>query len=119
MLSEASGRALASGPGHLPETAAPGAAGASVIAGHRDTHFAFLRDLQPGDVVRIETASGAQVSYRVNATTIVDAHAAGLRTDVSEPALALVTCYPFDTPPSGGPLRYDIMAGPLPALPDA
>ena len=56
-------------------------------------------------------------SYRVNATTIVDAHAAGLRTDVSEPALALVTCYPFDTPVPGGPLRYVVTAGPLPPAP--
>ena len=119
VLSEASGRALAFGPGHLPETAAPGATDASVIAGHRDTHFAFLRDLQLGDVVRIERASGAQMSYRVNATTVVDANAAGLRTDVSEPALALVTCYPFDTPVPGGPLRYVVTAGPLPPAPDA
>ena len=74
MLEGAGGATLAWGPGHLPGTPAPGsgpgpqgepevggraAAGNAVIAGHRDTHFAFLEALLPGDLLEVETARPA------------------------------------------------------------
>ena len=63
VLSDASGRSLAFGPGHLSGTPLPGDPGTSVIAGHRDTHFAFLRRLEPGDALLVER--GQDVTERL------------------------------------------------------
>ncbi|WP_163583610.1 sortase domain-bontaining protein, partial [Klebsiella pneumoniae] len=46
-----SGQALAFGPGHLDGTPEPGEPGTAVYAAHRDTHFAGLGGLRPGDAV--------------------------------------------------------------------
>jgi sortase A len=49
---------LASGVGHMDDTAAAGAKGNYVLAGHRVTHgqpFADLPELEPGDEVIVET----------------------------------------------------------------
>ena len=48
ILAGGSGRTLAFGPGHLSASSLPGEKGNSVIAGHRDTHFHFLRDVEIG-----------------------------------------------------------------------
>ncbi|MEJ2405334.1 MAG: sortase [Candidatus Thiodiazotropha sp.] len=58
---------LAFGPGWAERSAAPGEGGLSVISGHRDTHFRSLRDLQPGEIVTIQTSKGARVIYQVAA----------------------------------------------------
>jgi sortase A len=47
VLAGGHGEAMAFGPGHLGASSAPGSAGNVVLAGHRDTHFRFLRDLEP------------------------------------------------------------------------
>ncbi len=52
VLAGASGRTMAFGPGHLSGTPLPGEAGNAVVSGHRDTHFAFLRELRVGDAGR-------------------------------------------------------------------
>jgi sortase A len=108
VLADASGRSLAFGPGHVQGTAAPGMAGTSIIAGHRDTHFLFLRDLVDGDEIALETAQGHQV-FRVVDTQVVDADSARL-VEGDEPVLTLVTCYPFDSAAPGGTLRYVVTA---------
>ncbi len=110
VLNGATGRTLAFGPGHLTGSAKPGASGNTVLAGHRDTHFAFLRDLKPGDALRLETPDGGAQHYRVQATGV--AH--HTRTEALNPtgvdSLTLVTCYPFDAIVPGGPLRYVVQA---------
>ncbi len=110
VLAGASGRTLAFGPGHLDETARPGAAGHSVISGHRDTHFAFLEDLAPDTKLEIQRADGAWQSYRVRDSQVIDARTARLSLAAERPALTLVTCWPFDTAEPGGPLRYAVFA---------
>ena len=59
VLAGASGRTLAFGPGHVDGTPLPGEHGNAVVSGHRDTHFAFLRDLRCGDVLEVQTAAAA------------------------------------------------------------
>src|SRR5213075_555455 len=71
VLDNASNRALAFGPAHVSGTAVPGSAGNAVIVAHRDTHFAFLRDLREDDEIDVETARGA-ARYRVREISIVD-----------------------------------------------
>ncbi len=115
VLAGASGRTLAFGPGHVTGTALPGARGNSVIAGHRDTHFAFLRQLRPGDAVVVQRADGATVAYRVASTGVVDRHAGEVMSDAGDTRLTLVTCYPFDAVRAGGPLRYVVTAVLAPA----
>ena len=110
VLAGASGRTLAFGPGHQDGSALPGGAGASVIAGHRDTHMRFLKDLKPGDRLALEDRAGARHLYRVRESLIV--HHARARLDSADPTprLVLVTCYPFDALIPGGPLRYVVVA---------
>jgi sortase A len=110
VLAGASGRTLAFGPAHVEGTATPGEAGVSVIAGHRDTHFEFLRRLRVGDELWIDRADGVRVPYRVSAIDVLDARKQRVSLDAAADALELVTCYPFDAITPGGPLRYRVVA---------
>jgi sortase A len=110
VLSGASGRTLAFGPGHLDGSAAPGGAGNSIITGHRDTHFHFLQHVGAGDVFIVEGINGAQARFRVRRTYVADFRALELPRDTAVPTLTLVTCFPFETVHPGGPLRYVVVA---------
>jgi len=111
VLAGATGRTLAFGPGHHDGSARPGGAGLSVLTGHRDTHFAFLRDIALGDLLEIDTPEGSEVHYRVVETAVV--HKDDLRfTQAAEQGalLALVTCWPYDALIPGGPMRHVVIA---------
>ena len=110
VLEGGSGRTLAFGPGHLSASAMPGQSGNSVIAGHRDTHFSFLRDLEVGESLVIETISGRKHVYKVVGIDVVDSRRGSLLLDTSVPMLSLVTCYPFEETDPGGPMRYVVSA---------
>jgi len=110
VLAGASGSSLAFGPGHLFNSAKPGAAGNTVIAGHRDTHFRFLRELKPGDILELEDTAGARFHYRVVQTLVTDENQTGLLEPGGPPRMTLVTCYPFEALSPGGPLRYVVSA---------
>lgn len=116
VLAHATGRTLAFGPGHLDGSAAPGAAGLSVISGHRDTNFRFLADVVPGTGLRIQRADGIWVDYVVREIQVVDERTARLPLiGNGPPLLALTTCYPFDAVMPGGPLRLVALAEAVPA----
>lgn len=104
------GSSLAFGPGYLIGSATPGDAGSTVIAGHRDTHFQFLEELQQGDQLKLTNSDGEQQNYLVNALNIVDSSQQRLLTSSSHDQLILVTCYPFEAIDPGGPLRYVVHA---------
>ena len=110
VLAGASGSTLAFGPGHLDGSAAPGTPGLSLISGHRDTHFGFLKELRPGMEIRIQRHDRRWRVYRARTGVVVDQGEAAFPIDYPRPLLALVTCYPFDSPIPGGPLRYIVMA---------
>lgn len=109
VLSGAHGSALAFGPGHVDGTALPGT-GASVIGGHRDTHFAFLKNVKPGDRLRIQTMEGQWKIYLVKTTDVVNSLAQPLDFLPDRDAVWLVTCYPFNAVTTGGTLRYVVRA---------
>jgi len=113
VLEEAGGEALAFGPAHVAASAGPGASGTTVIAAHRDTHFAFIKDLKPGDEIDVATPEGRTVRYRMTGSAIVHAQASGISAGGKTPRLALVTCYPFDGL-TRGPMRYVVFADALP-----
>jgi sortase A len=115
VLAGDSGNALAFGPGHAWASAPLGSPGQAVIAGHRDTHFAFLRQLQPGTGLQLQLPSAELRSYRTGPARLVDSQQQRLSRGGDGEALLLVTCYPFDTLRVGGPLRYVVSAWPEPA----
>lgn len=115
VLAGAAGNSLAFAPGHMTQTALPGEKGLSVISAHRDTHFTFLRKLQPGDEIVVTSVAGVITTYRVDETGIVDSRHFNVN-EVSQSlvenysVLMLSTCYPFDAVLPDSPLRYLVMA---------
>jgi sortase A len=81
--------------GHLPDTPLPSSGGNSALAGHRDTFFRALRDVRPGDMVRLKTPAGP-LAYRVRETFIVDPEDVWVLESTPVTMLTLITCYPFD-----------------------
>lgn len=110
VLAGSSGRTLAFAPGHLSASSMPGEIGNTVIAGHRDTHFRFLKDVEPGELLKLESSEGVKHLYKVVAVDIVDSRKGRLVLDTDAAMLSLVTCYPFDARRAGGPLRYVVTA---------
>jgi sortase A len=96
VLHGSSGEALAFGPALLDETAAIGERGTAVISAHRDTHFAFLKDVVVGDRISITRGDGLVFTYRVTGTSIVDWNTSGIDRHANGFNLVLATCYPFD-----------------------
>jgi sortase A len=109
VLAGDSGRTLAFGPAWNAGSAAPGTSGTSVISGHRDTHFAFLKALRPADEVVLD-AGGRRDVYRVDRAQIVDTRTTRVDVGAAADRLLLVTCYPFDAISARGPLRYVVEA---------
>ena len=96
------------GPGHLAGSALPGSSGNCVIAGHRDTHFRLLKNVQQGDQIEIETAAGAFI-YRVSGLSIVTPGNTTSLGPSGQPVLNLITCYPFHFA-GPAPQRYVVHA---------
>ena len=113
VLAGASGSTLAFGPGHLDGSALPGEPGTIVVSGHRDTHFRFLESVREGDAFELAPPGRPPTRYVVTATEIVDMRDSSLRLSGAD-SLVLVTCYPFDAVEPGGPLRYVVVARPVP-----
>ncbi len=109
VLAGSSGQALAFGPGHLARTPEAGEPGIAVYAAHRDTHFAFLGRLAPGDAVVVTRRDGKVVRFRVARAEVVRWDASGIDPDAPGRHLALVTCWPIGSV-LPGPLRYVVHA---------
>lgn len=109
VLADAGGEALAFAPAHVAGSPLPGEPGTSLVAGHRDTHFRFIRELRPGDEIEVTSPDGKSRAFRVTGSAIVHARASGIETDGPVRRLALVTCWPFDAL-GRGPLRYVVFA---------
>ena len=110
IMQNASGEALAFGAGMLPQGGEPGGSGHSLLAGHRDSHFAFLQQLRPGDEIDIENHRGQRQRYRISQTRVADSRNSDFYFDPHAHRLTLITCYPFDALTPGGPLRYIVQA---------
>ncbi len=80
--------------GHIPGTALPGEPGNIGLAGHRDSFFRKIGQLKDGDTLILETAHGT-FSYHVAKRAIVAPSDTSVLNSTNEPALTLVTCYPF------------------------
>jgi sortase A len=87
-------RTLRHAVGHFPGTPLPGRPGNVAIAGHRDTFFRALRNIQHDDEITLTTLSGSY-RYLVDSTQVVAPERTQVLDDSSDMILTLVTCYPF------------------------
>lgn len=110
VLEGAYGRTLAFGPGHVESAGPIEASGTIILTGHRDTHFSFLKRLQPQDVIELEMTTGHHRRYRVKETRIADSRSASIGIEQDPSQLVLVTCYPFDSPMPATLWRYVVIA---------
>lgn len=112
ILANASGQSLAFGPGKVGNGKFSGDNAQSLIlSGHRDTHFSFVQDIQHGDTMTVQTIRGDWHTFVAEHIAVVDSRIEKLTSNQGKTNLRLITCYPFDAPLPGGPLRYVVTAG--------
>ena len=85
---------LKKGPVWLRMTRSFAAQGNTVVAGHRDTHFRFLKDARVGDVFRVDDAV-IHRTYRITEMRVVWPKDRSLLAPAPKKVITLVTCYPF------------------------
>jgi sortase A len=88
------GRTLRRAVGHIRGTPLPGQQGNAAIAGHRDTFFRPLRNVQHDDEITLTTLDGTS-RYLVDSTQVVAPEDTQVLNDSGDTTLTLVTCYPF------------------------
>ncbi|MGM0842350.1 MAG: class D sortase [Bacillota bacterium] len=89
------GEELKKGVGHYSSTSLPEQNDQIFLAGHRDTVFRDIGELQHGDILSIGMPTGTY-SYEIFKTYIVDeSDTSVIRTTRPEEILTLSTCYPF------------------------
>jgi sortase A len=94
ILEGTNGRTLRRAVGHIPGTPLPGQQGNVAIAGHRDTFFRPLRNVQHNDEITLTTLEG-KYRYLVDSTQVVAPEDTQVLDDSRDTILTLVTCYPF------------------------
>ncbi|WP_338056269.1 class GN sortase [Shewanella pneumatophori] len=113
VLAGASGRNLAFGPAQMLSSANINSRGNTVIAGHRDTHFARLNGIKLGQLIRLQSATGKSLVYKVIMAEVVHESDMTVTEDSGESLLTLVTCYPFGAEFAGGEQRFVVQAVPI------
>lgn len=101
---------LAQGVGHFIGSALPGQDYNVILAGHRDTVFRGLGEIEMGEHVHLETEAGL-FTYEINDLQIVESDDRSIIISTEEPLLTIITCYPFNYVGSA-PQRY-ILTGKL------
>ena len=109
VLAGGSGEAMAFGPSLLPGGGRLGERGTAVFAAHRDTHFAFLGQVRPGDVIEVQEISGRTTRYRAGEGRVVRYDGFGVDRGAPRPSIAMVTCWPIGGT-ERGPMRYVVRA---------
>ena len=94
LLEGTSNKTLRRAVGHIAGTALPGQIGNVGVAGHRDTFFRPLRNVQTDDLITVTTLSG-EYRYRVVSTKVVSPESIEVLNSDGSEVLTLVTCYPF------------------------
>ena len=110
VLSGDKGNSLAFAPGYNINSFKPGLGGTTIISAHRDTHFRFLEDVSLDDVFEVTDRNNKTTSYVVNDIRIIDSDQQDIAVYDNQAEIKLITCYPFNAPIAGGPLRYIVTA---------
>lgn len=82
------------GAGRIIGTAEIGQRGNLAIAAHRDGFFRTLKDIAPGDILRLDTP-GKTIHYVIERTEVVQPEDVSVLADTGTTSLTLVTCFPF------------------------
>lgn len=89
---------LYAGAGHIPTTHWPTDQGQIFIAGHRNTEFKVLQNVQVGDEIIMRMPYGV-FTYRITQTNVIvnqaDNYVIDSETHFPNDQLVLMTCYPF------------------------
>jgi sortase A len=80
--------------GHLAKSALPGEWGNVALAGHRDTYFRPLRNIQVGDEIRFKTPKQS-FEYLVESLEVVGPTDIQILEAFSGHDLTFITCFPF------------------------
>ena len=105
---------LSMGPGHFYGSALPGEGSNAVISAHRNTQFARLGELVPGDKVTLDTTAG-EFEYEMVDSVIFPDYDEQYIAPTSAEVLTLLTCYPFDfigPAPNRYIARFKLISGP-------
>ncbi len=114
VLSNASGEALAFGPGLVAGNPDKLSDQAIAIGGHRDTHLSILEEIEPGTRIWLQNIQGQSQQYQINQHQIIDSRTQSVALNPTQAGLVLITCYPFNAATVGGPLRLVLTADPVP-----
>ena len=112
ILSGASGRNLAFAPSHFLPSGEFGSDRGILIAGHNDTHFAFLQKVKVGEQFSLQTQNGVVEQYQVRGIDVIHQ---SQHEFLAKAGLYLLTCYPFNSLISGTELRLLVSASKLSA----
>jgi sortase A len=82
------------GVGRIAGTAAPGQKGNIGIAGHRDSFFQNLKEVNRGDEIELETTTTSEI-YIVDRILVTGEDDLSVLQSRGSQSLTLVTCYPF------------------------
>ena len=104
------GNSLAFAPGLHPGSEQDKRNGMMVISAHRDTHFRFLNDIKPGQLIELQRRDGSISRFQVEAVQVVNIRHTVLTSPADGKWLALVTCYPFHSIEADPDLRYVVLA---------
>jgi sortase A len=111
ILEGASGRNMAFSATHTSISGFPGQNKSTIISGHRDSHFEYLKELKLGDKIIADEIKN-KYHYEIVEIKVINIHQEKLLIrNLDE--LILTTCYPFDSLQAGGDLRYVIHALPI------
>lgn len=114
VLSGESGAVLAFGPGMREYVDTGLDLEFTMVSGHRDTHFNFLKDIHVDDTFLFKGADGLLRQYKVIDTKVVDENwSLPAVNSAVESLMILATCYPFDQLISGAEKRLLVFAVPF------
>ncbi len=108
VLEGTSGQALAFGPAFHQETYLPSSKKITAISSHRDSHGEYIKNLEIGDILKLQDLDNNWHTYKIEEFFIVNVQE---EININKKSrLLLITCYPFDALLSGTPLRYIVSA---------
>jgi len=108
VLEGTSGQALAFAPAFHKETYLPSSNKITAISSHRDSHGEYIKNLEIGDILKLQDLDKNWHTYKIEEFLIVNVKET--ITINKKNRLLLITCYPFDALLSGTPLRYIVSA---------
>ena len=114
VLEGTSGQSLAFGPAFHQESFLPSSNKITAISSHRDSHGEYIKNLEIGDILKLQDLDNNWHTYKIEEFLIVNVKDAV--TINKRNRLLLITCYPFDALLSGTPLRYIVSANNIDSL---